>query len=56
MDLGRPAEALIEYRAALLNEPNRYHTLEGARRAASASGDRAAEVHYAAQLRRLTGA
>ncbi len=55
MDLRRPAHALIEYRAALHNEPNRYHTLDGARRAASASGDRTAEAHYAVRLRRITG-
>ncbi len=54
LDLGRPAEALAEYRAALLREPNRYHTLDGARRAASAAGDRAAEASYASRLRALT--
>ncbi|MEX2178154.1 MAG: hypothetical protein WD801_05560 [Gemmatimonadaceae bacterium] len=53
--LGRPAEALAEYRAALRTEPNRYHTLDGARRAAAAAGDRSAEAMYAAQLRRITG-
>jgi hypothetical protein len=55
MELRRPGDALVEYRAALLKEPNRYHTLDGARRAASASGDRAAEASYAAQLRKITG-
>jgi hypothetical protein len=55
MELGRSAEALPEYRAALLHEPNRYHSVDGARRAAAASGDRAAEARYAAQLRRITG-
>jgi len=54
--LGRPREALAEYRTALLSEPNRYLTLDGARRAAGAAGDRAAEADYAAQLRKLTGA
>ena len=33
MQVGRPAEALVEYRAALRKEPNRYHTVDGARRA-----------------------
>jgi tetratricopeptide (TPR) repeat protein len=33
MQLGRPAEALVEYRAARRKEPNRYHTIDGARRA-----------------------
>jgi len=55
MELGRPAEALIEYRAALLREPNRYRTLDGARRAAAASGDHSAEAGYAALLKKLTG-
>jgi hypothetical protein len=54
LDLGRPAEALAEYRATLRREPNRYHTLDGARRAAAAAGDRAAEASYARQLRALT--
>jgi len=42
MELGRPKQALAEYEAALRNEPNRYHTLDGARRAASAAGDSSA--------------
>ncbi|HEU4565156.1 MAG TPA: hypothetical protein VFS05_10925 [Gemmatimonadaceae bacterium] len=54
MELGRPADALVEYRATLVAEPNRYRALDGARRAAAASGDRAAAAAYAAQLRRLT--
>ncbi|MFP5356340.1 MAG: hypothetical protein ACLGIK_14525, partial [Gemmatimonadota bacterium] len=53
--LGRPREALTEYRAALTSEPNRYLTLDGARRAAGAAGDRAAEAAYSAQLRKLAG-
>jgi hypothetical protein len=53
--LGRPREALAEYRTALTSEPNRYLTLDGARRAAAAAGDRAAEAEYAAHLRKLTG-
>jgi hypothetical protein len=53
--LRRPAEALAAYRTALRNEPNRYHTVDGARRAAAAVGDRAAEAEYAAQLRAITG-
>jgi hypothetical protein len=56
LELGRPAEALAEYRATLAREPNRYHTLDGARRAAGAAGDRASEASYARQLRALTGA
>jgi hypothetical protein len=55
MELERPADALAAYRTALRTEPNRYHSLDGARRAALAANDRAAGAHYAAQLRRLTG-
>lgn len=53
MDLRRPGEALIEYRAVLLKEPNRYHALDGARRAASESGDKAAAAGYADQVRKM---
>jgi hypothetical protein len=55
MELRRPADALLEYRAALVTDPNRYRTLEGARRAAAGSGNRAAEAGYAALLKKLTG-
>ncbi|MEO8910638.1 MAG: hypothetical protein ABI408_10490 [Gemmatimonadaceae bacterium] len=55
MELRRPGEALVEYRATLLREPNRYRTLDGARQAASASGDSAGATNYAAQLEKITG-
>lgn len=55
MELRRPKDALGEYRATLLKEPNRYHTLDGARRAALASGDEKAAAKYADQLRITTG-
>jgi hypothetical protein len=55
LELRRPAEALAEYRATLRRVPNRYHTRDGARRAAAAAGDRAAQADYARQLRALTG-
>jgi tetratricopeptide (TPR) repeat protein len=54
LELGRPAEALAAYRTALRSEPNRYHALDGARRAAAAAGERAAAARYAAELRALT--
>ena len=38
MELGRPAEALAEYRLTLEKEPNRYRSLRGAVLAARASG------------------
>ena len=53
--LGRPAEALAQYRATQAREPNRFRTLDGAMKAAAASGDSAASAQYAAQLERLTG-
>ena len=56
MELRRPQAALAAYRTMLDKEPNRYRSVEGARRAAAATGDRAAEATYAAQLRRLVGA
>ena len=54
MALDRPADALVEYRNTLTREPNRYRSLDGARRAAGAAGDGAAETQYAAQLRATT--
>jgi hypothetical protein len=54
LELGRPGGALAAYRTALRSEPNRYHTLDGARRAATAAGDAAAASGYAAALRSLT--
>ena len=52
--LGRPGDALAEYRRTLRSEPNRYHTLDGARRAAEAAGDRETAAEYAALLRQIT--
>jgi hypothetical protein len=52
--LHRPSDALIAYRATLAKEPNRYRALDGARRAAAASGDERAAHAYAAQLAKLT--
>ena len=54
MELGRPKEALVEYRATLAKEPNRYRTLDGARRAALAAGEKQESAKYADQLARLT--
>ncbi len=55
MELGRPSAALVEYRATLAREPNRFQALDGAKRAATAAGDAAAAAAYAAQLAALTG-
>ena len=52
--LGRPAEALNEYRLTLETEPNRYRALEGAMLAAKAAGEKKAEAQYRAKLNALT--
>jgi tetratricopeptide (TPR) repeat protein len=54
LELGRPAEALVEFRTALSREPNRYRTLDGGRRAASAAGDRDAVAEFDRTLAELT--
>lgn len=48
--LHRPDEALTGYRAVLAREPGRLRSLEGARRAALAAGDRKAAAQYGAEL------
>jgi hypothetical protein len=53
MELQRPREALVEYRATLRKEPNRFRTLYGAMRAASLAGDRAAAKGYQTRLVKL---
>jgi hypothetical protein len=55
LQLGRPNEALAEYRQALTREPNRYRSVHGAMQAAAAAGDLAAEAEYREQLARITG-
>jgi hypothetical protein len=53
MELRRPREALVEYRATLAKEPNRFRALYGAMRAASLAGDGAEEKQYRSSLRTL---
>jgi len=55
MELHRPAEALTEYRATLVKEPNRYRTIAGGKEAAAAAGNRTAEAEFRAKLKRLVG-
>ena len=55
MELGRPAEALKEYEASQLREPNRYRGLYGAGQAAAQSGNRDKARHYFAKLMELAG-
>ena len=54
MELGRPADALAEYRRTLAKEPGRYRALDGARRAASAAGANADAAKYSRALEQLT--
>lgn len=50
MEAGKPADALLEFRRSLSRDPNRYHTIAGAARAAMAIGDKAAAQKYFDQL------
>jgi len=50
MEMGQPAPALREYRAALKENPNRYRGLYGAAKAAEAAGDRRMAADYFAKL------
>ena len=55
MELKRPAEALKEYEASQLREPNRYRGLYGAGQAAEQSGNRDKARHYFSKLIELAG-
>ena len=55
MGLKRPAEALTEYEASQLREPNRYRGLYGAGQAAEQSGNRDKARHYFSKLIELAG-
>jgi tetratricopeptide (TPR) repeat protein len=51
LELDRPADALVEYEATLVQEPNRARTTFGAARAAEAAGElESARDHYRALL------
>ena len=54
MELGKPADALAEYRKSLVKEPNRFRSLVGAKNAADATGDKKAGAAYSAQVEKLT--
>ncbi|HUR91802.1 MAG TPA: hypothetical protein VMY38_03930 [Gemmatimonadaceae bacterium] len=54
LEMGQPAAALVEFRQALLHEPNRYRTVAGAARAAASAGNRTAARRYYALLLELT--
>lgn len=53
MELGRPAEALAEYRRTLLREPNRYRSIARGADAAKAANDSLAEREFRAKLEAL---
>lgn len=53
LELNRPAEALAEYEASLKTAPNRYNSLRGAIRAASAAGQPKAAAKYNALLKKV---
>lgn len=54
LELGRPAEALIEYEASLKRAPRRLAGLYGAARSARLAGDSAKASRYYADLNELT--
>src|SRR5215831_9106741 len=54
LDLGRPAEALAEFEASQRTDPNRFHGLAGAARAADLAGKRDKARAYYEQLLVLT--
>jgi tetratricopeptide (TPR) repeat protein len=55
LELKRPAEALKEYEASQLREPNRYHGLSGAGQAAAQSGNLDKARRYFSSLIELAG-
>ncbi|MFZ0461705.1 MAG: hypothetical protein WBD23_10925 [Candidatus Acidiferrales bacterium] len=50
MEMKKPTEALVEYKAALVESPNRFDGLYGAAQAAQLSGNAAAAKEYYARL------
>jgi len=53
LSVNRPGEALKEYEAALVKEPNRFRTLYGAGRAAQLAGDRGKARRHFQQLMKV---
>ena len=54
LELGKPAEALAEFRASLMKEPNRFWSLYGAAHAAKLAGEQPLAQSYAEKLRQVT--
>ena len=55
LELKRPAEALKEFEASQIREPNRFHGFAGAARAAAESGNSAKAKQYYTRLIELVG-
>jgi len=51
---GKPADALQEYEAVLVKEPNRYRAFAGAAQAAARAGDAKKAAYYSARVVELT--
>lgn len=54
LEQNKPAEALAEFRASLVKEPNRFWSLYGAAQAAKLAGEQGAARFYAEQLLQIT--
>ena len=54
LEVGQPDAALAEFEASRKTDPNRFHGLAGAARAAELAGNRAAAKAYSEQLVTLT--
>jgi hypothetical protein len=55
LNTGQPAQALVQFRATLARQPNRFWSLSGAARAAQRSGDASATRAYFKQLLAIAG-
>jgi tetratricopeptide (TPR) repeat protein len=54
LELGQPAAALAEFEASRRTDPNRFHGIAGAARAAEQAGDRERARRYYTELLTLT--
>jgi tetratricopeptide (TPR) repeat protein len=50
LEMKKPADALVEYKAALVESPNRFDSLYGAAQAAQLSGNATEAREYLAKL------
>lgn len=54
LDWGKPADALVEFEAVLVKEPNRYRAFAGAAQAAKQAGDPKKAAYFSARVVELT--